>query len=171
MCYIPFFSCDNDCVIWRLYFDNIWYGPHQASFFSANSVVTMIMSSGDYLLTIYDMVITRHHFSMQIQLWQWLCHPETIFWKYIIWSWSSIIFQLWQWLCHLETIFWQYMIWSSSSISNLHCPMGLCALHMDCVESVWVCVESEPVLVDFIWLWGVCADFTYNWEMCHFYSM
>ena len=24
------FSCDSDCVIWRLYFDNIWYGHHLA---------------------------------------------------------------------------------------------------------------------------------------------
>ena len=87
------FSRDSDYVIWRLYFDNIWYGHHQASFFSVNSVVTVIMSSGDYILTIYDMVITRHHFSVWIQLWQWLCHPETIFWQYMIWSSPDIIFQ------------------------------------------------------------------------------
>jgi hypothetical protein len=31
-------------------------------FFSANSAVTVIMSSGDYIFIIYDMVITRHHF-------------------------------------------------------------------------------------------------------------
>jgi len=86
------FSCDCDYVIWRLYFENIWYGHHQASFFHANSVVTVIMSSKDYILKIYDMAIIKHHFSMQIQLWQWLFHPNTIFWKYMIWPSLSIIF-------------------------------------------------------------------------------
>ena len=43
-------------------FENIWYGHHQA-FFSVNSVVTVIMSSGHYI------------------------------WKYMIWSSSGIIFQ------------------------------------------------------------------------------
>ena len=64
------FSHDSDYVIRRLYFDNIWYGHHQASFFGVNSAMTVIMSSRDYILTIYDMVITRHHFLVWIQLWQ-----------------------------------------------------------------------------------------------------
>ena len=80
------FSCDNDPVIWRLHFENMWYSHHQASFFNVNSVVTVILSSDNYILKIYDMVITRHHFSMRIQLWQWSCHPKTTFWKYMIWS-------------------------------------------------------------------------------------
>ena len=32
-----------------------------------NSAVTVIMSSRDYILTIYDMVITRHQFLVLIQ--------------------------------------------------------------------------------------------------------
>src|SRR6267154_2753508 len=35
---------------------------HQASFFIVNSVVTVIMSSEDYILNIYDMIINKHHF-------------------------------------------------------------------------------------------------------------
>ena len=62
------FYCDSDYVIWRLYFENIWYGYDQTSFSSVNSAITVIMSPRDYILKIYDMVITRHHFSMQIQL-------------------------------------------------------------------------------------------------------
>jgi hypothetical protein len=46
------FSCDSDYVIWRPYFWNIWYGHHQASFFSANSAVIVIMSSGDNIFEI-----------------------------------------------------------------------------------------------------------------------
>ena len=87
------FSRDSDYVIRRLYFDNIWYSHQQASFFGVNSAVTVIMSSRDYILIIYDMVITRHHFSVWIQPWQWLCHPETIFWQYMIWSSPGIIFR------------------------------------------------------------------------------
>jgi hypothetical protein len=87
------FSCDSDYVIRRLYFENIWYGHHQASFFRANSVVTVIISSKHYILKIYDMAIIKHHFSVWIQLWQWLCHSKTIFWKYMIWPSSSIIFR------------------------------------------------------------------------------
>ena len=52
------FSCDGDSVICRLYFDNIWYGHHQTSFFGENSVMMVTMSSADYILIIYDMVIT-----------------------------------------------------------------------------------------------------------------
>ena len=54
------FSHGSDFVIWRLSFENIWSGHHQASFFSVNSVVTVILSSEDYLLKIYDMVITSN---------------------------------------------------------------------------------------------------------------
>ena len=67
---------------------------HYTPLFGANSVVTVIWSSPDIIfqcefshdcdhviwrlyLKKYDMVITRHHFSMQIQLWQWLCHLKT----------------------------------------------------------------------------------------------
>jgi hypothetical protein len=35
---------------------HMFYTP----FFSVNSVVTVIMLSGDYILKIYDIVITRH---------------------------------------------------------------------------------------------------------------
>ena len=80
------FSREGDYVIQRLHFDNIWYGHHQASFFSENSVVKVIMSSEDYILIIYDMVITKHHFSVRIKSWRWLCHLETAFWWYMIWS-------------------------------------------------------------------------------------
>jgi len=88
------FSCDNDYVIRRLYFENIWYSHHQALFFSMNSIITVIVSSGGYILKICDMVITNHCFSMWIQLWQWLCHPETIFWKYMIWSSPALFFSV-----------------------------------------------------------------------------
>ena len=37
---------------------------HYTSFFSVNSAVTVIMSSGDQVFEIYDMVIIRHHFSV-----------------------------------------------------------------------------------------------------------
>ena len=87
------FSRDSHCVIWRLHFENIWYGHHLASFFNVNSVMTVIMSFEDYILKIYDIVITRHHFLMWIQSWQWSCHPKTTFWKYMIWSSPGIIFQ------------------------------------------------------------------------------
>ena len=40
------------------------------AFFSANSAVTVIISFGDYIFTIYDMVIIRHHF----QLWCPFCN-------------------------------------------------------------------------------------------------
>ena len=72
------FSHNSDFVIQRPYFANVWYGCQQTSSFSVNSVLTVIMSSEDYILKIYDRVIVRHHFSMQIQLWQWLCHLKTI---------------------------------------------------------------------------------------------
>ena len=61
------FSHDSDSVIWRLYFDNIWYSHHQASFFSENSVVMVILSFENYILITYDMVITKHNFSVQIE--------------------------------------------------------------------------------------------------------
>ena len=92
------FSCKGDYVIQALYIWKIWYGHHQASFFSANSTVRVIMSSGhciwenmiwsssgiifqcefnckgDYVIQAlyiwkkYDMVIIKHHFSVRIQL-------------------------------------------------------------------------------------------------------
>ena len=68
---------------------------------------------------LYVCICIIHHFSVWIQPWQWLCHLETKFLKYMIWSSSGIIFQWiqpWWWLCHLETIFLKYMIWSSSGI-------------------------------------------------------
>ena len=74
------FSHDGDYVIWRLYFDNIWYGHHLASFFSENSVVMVTVSSRDHILIIYDMVITKHHFLVRTQSWWWFYHLETIFW-------------------------------------------------------------------------------------------
>jgi hypothetical protein len=51
-------------------------------------------------------------------------------------------------------------------ISNLQCPTGLCALCVDCVESEWVRVhsawtmQSQPVHMDFTWIWDVCMDST-----------
>jgi len=74
------FSWDSDYVISRLHFENIWYGHHQTLFFSVNSVVTVIVSSGGYILKIYDMVITRHCFHVN-SVQQWLCHLKTIFEK------------------------------------------------------------------------------------------
>jgi hypothetical protein len=92
-----YFSVQIQSWLWLCHpettFENIWYGHHQASFFGVNSVMTVIMSSGDYFFKIYNMVIIRHHFLVWIQLWQWLCHLETTFWKYIIWSSPGIIFQ------------------------------------------------------------------------------
>jgi hypothetical protein len=119
------FSCDSDYVIRRLYFENIWYGHHQASFFSVNSVMTVIMSSRDYILKIYDMVIIRHHFSVQILLWQWLCHPKTIFWKYMIWL-SSVIYTPPHILCQSA-----WTVWSlSKSVCTLHrLRASPCGLH------------------------------------------
>ena len=46
------FSRDSDYVIRRPSFWNIWYGHHQASFFSANSAVIVIMSSRDHIFEI-----------------------------------------------------------------------------------------------------------------------
>ena len=43
-------------------------------FFSVNSAITVIISSGDYILIIYDMVITSHHFLFCIQWWLSLCN-------------------------------------------------------------------------------------------------
>ena len=43
------FICNSDYVIQRLYFEKIWYGHHQASFFSVNSSIMIIISSGDYI--------------------------------------------------------------------------------------------------------------------------
>jgi hypothetical protein len=50
-------NCNSDYVMWRRYCHNIWYGHHQTSFFGVNPTVTVIMSSGDYIVIIYDMVI------------------------------------------------------------------------------------------------------------------
>jgi hypothetical protein len=38
-----------------------WWCP----FFNENSVMTVIMSFGDYILITYDMVITKHHFQCE----------------------------------------------------------------------------------------------------------
>jgi len=84
-------------------------------FFSVNSVVTVIMSFGNYIFKIYDMVITRHCFSMWIQLWQWLCHPETRFWKYMIWSSPCVVFQC-EFSCDSDCVLWKLYfenIWHS----------------------------------------------------------
>ena len=50
-------SGNSDYVIWRPYCHNIGYSHHQASFFHVNPVVMVIMSSGDHIVIIYDMVI------------------------------------------------------------------------------------------------------------------
>ena len=50
-------SGNGDYVIQRPHCHNIWYGHHQASFFSVNPTVTVIKSSGDHIVIIYDMVI------------------------------------------------------------------------------------------------------------------
>src|SRR5882724_2041824 len=61
------FNCGVHCVIRLTIFGNFFvlyvcmymcYTP----FFIVNSVVTVIVSSRNYLLKIYDMVITRRHF-------------------------------------------------------------------------------------------------------------
>src|ERR1700692_3300807 len=52
----------------------------------------VIMSSGDHIVTQYDMDIIRCDFSFRFQ-WQWsLCHPETILLQNMIWSSSGVIF-------------------------------------------------------------------------------
>jgi hypothetical protein len=62
---------------WCLFFDqtnHIWLFlcvicmyMHYTPLFGANSVVTVIMSSKDQILQMYDMVITRYNFSVRIQ--------------------------------------------------------------------------------------------------------
>ena len=128
------FNCNSDYVIRTLHFENIWYGHHQASFFGVNSTVTVIMSSGHYILKIYDMGIIRHHFSVWIQLQQWLCHLDTVFeniwyghhqtsffsvnsavmvimssghyiWKNMIWPSSGIVFQC-EFSCNSDDVIW-----------------------------------------------------------------
>src|SRR6267154_2577004 len=54
------FRYDGDCIIWRLYFENVSYGHHQTSFFNVNSIMTVITSSWNYILKIYDMISTLH---------------------------------------------------------------------------------------------------------------
>jgi len=95
ICFIHHFSVWIQLWQWlchpRLYFENIWHGHHQALFFSVNSVVTVIMSSGDYILKIYNMVITRHCFQCEFS-WDsdyvisrlhfeniWYGHHQTLF--------------------------------------------------------------------------------------------
>ena len=51
------FNHNSDYVIWRPYCHNIWYGHYQASFFGVNPTITVIMSSGDHIFIIYDIVI------------------------------------------------------------------------------------------------------------------
>jgi len=58
------FRYDGDYIIWRLYFENVSYGHHQTSFFSVNSIMTVIISFCDYILKIYNMIIIKHPFSM-----------------------------------------------------------------------------------------------------------
>ena len=74
--------------------------------FGANSVITVILSSEDHILQMYDMVITRHHFSVWIQSWLWSCHLKTIFWKYMIESSSGIIFQC-KFSCDSDYVIWK----------------------------------------------------------------
>ena len=81
------------------------YMPH-TPLFGVNSVVTVIISSKDYILKIYDMVIIRHHFSVRIQLWQSSCHLKTTFWKYMIWSSPGIIFQC-EFSCDSHHVIWR----------------------------------------------------------------
>jgi hypothetical protein len=53
-------------VIGLTIFGNFCIYMHYTPLFGVNSVMTVIMSSEDYILKIYDMVITMHHFSVQI---------------------------------------------------------------------------------------------------------
>ena len=43
------FNRNSDYVIWTLHFENIWYGHHQASFFSVNSAVMVMIPSRDII--------------------------------------------------------------------------------------------------------------------------
>jgi hypothetical protein len=61
------FSGNGHYVIQILYCCNIWYGHHQVSFFISHSVVMVIMSFGDCIAAIYDMVIIECHCSFHIQ--------------------------------------------------------------------------------------------------------
>ena len=54
------FNCNSDYVIQTLHFENIWYGHHQASFFSANSAVMVIMPSRDIIFHFIKFK-TRNH--------------------------------------------------------------------------------------------------------------
>ena len=127
------FNCNSDYVIWTLHFENIWYGHHQASFFSVNSAVTVIMSSRHYILKYMiwssssiifkcvfscngDYAIQRHHFSFyKIQ--------DKVF---LI----NVKIKIQDKKAHLRQCHSNY----------LHSPTGPCALHMDCgvhAESMW----------------------------------
>ena len=94
ICIINHFSVRIQLQQWLCHpntiFENIWYGHHQASFFSANSTVRVIMSSGHCI------------------------------WKNMIWSSSGIIFQC-EFSCKGDYVIqalyiWKNMIWSSSGI-------------------------------------------------------
>ena len=90
----PVFQCEfNHDVYFGIKLSilgNFFVSYHYTPFFSMNSAITAIMSSGEYIFTIYDMVIIRHCFSLWIQL-QWLLnHLETIF---SLWSSLDIVFQ------------------------------------------------------------------------------
>ena len=138
------FSCDSDYVIRRLYFENIWHGHHQALFFSVNSVVIVIMSSGDYILKIYNMVITRHCFSVWIQLTQWLCHLETTFWKYMIWSSPDIVFQC-EFSCDSDCVSGGYILKMYDMVITRHCFSVWIQLQQ------WLCHLKTIFWKDIIW--------------------
>ena len=63
------FSGNGNYVIRRPYCHKIWYGHHQVRFFISLSVAMVIMSSRDYIVAKYDMVIIGCHFSFHIQWW------------------------------------------------------------------------------------------------------
>ena len=83
------FSCNNNYGIWRLYFDDIWYGHHQASFFSANSATTVIMSSSPYLLGHFCKIII---FDLRDYIYiSFLIFTDTILQAFTLITWLSCI--------------------------------------------------------------------------------
>ena len=65
-------NSDGDYIIWRELCDSNTIWGLFAPFFNGD---------GDYVIWSvmwqkYDMGLILHHFSIQIQWWWWLCHPE-----------------------------------------------------------------------------------------------
>ena len=96
ICIINHFSVRIQLQQWLCHlntiFENIWYGHHQASFFSVNSAVRVIMSSRHY---IFEKIWYGHHqasfFSANSTV-RVIMSSRHCIWKNMIWSSSDIIF-------------------------------------------------------------------------------